>query len=146
MAVERYIKMHPHDGIRDRLEILNQSLQNKFIKISLPTAEGLSVIEIDTIVRIEASSNYSIFYFQDGDSLVVSKTMNQFEEILNGLDFYRIHNTHIINLQYLKKYHKGRGGMVVLTDGTKLAVSVGRKRGFMEHLNTLSLNLGENNP
>ena len=141
LAVERFNRLKPKNNIRQRLEVLNQALQNNFMKISLPTLEGLIVVDVNTIVRIEASSNYSIFLLNSGDRQIVSKSLNQFEDILSGLGFFRIHNTHMINMIYVKKYHRGRGGMVSLTDGSQVSVSAGRKKEFLERLGDFSLNL-----
>lgn len=143
LAIQRYQKVNPKEDIQAKLNLLQDNLQNNFEKISLPTQEGLTVIEIKRIIRIEASSNYSLVYFDDGESLIVSKTLHQFEDILSGQGFCRIHNTHLINLAYIKKYQKGRGGTVSMTDGTKLSVSAGRKKEFLEKLGRISLHLGD---
>jgi len=142
-AVHRYLQITSRQSINSRLEILNQSLQNNYLKISLPTQEGLVITELKEIIRIEADSNYSRFYLKNGTSLMVSKSLNQFEEILSGLGFIRIHNTHIINIDLVRKYQKGRGGTVILEDGTRLPVSIGRKEMFLSHLHGNSINMND---
>lgn len=141
VAVRRFKKIRHASNIKPRLEILNQSLKNQFEKISLPTNDGLIIIEIKEIIRIEASHNYSIFYLTSGQNLIVTKSSNHFEEILRDLNFFRIHNTHLINLQYVKKYIRGQGGSVILSDGTQLSISRSRKADFLESLRNLALGI-----
>jgi two-component system LytT family response regulator len=128
--------------MQSRIDILNNSLKNHFDRISLPSSEGLTIVNLREIIRIEAASNYSIVYLLNGETIVVSKALSQFEEILSDLNFMRVHNTHLINLNYVKKYTKGQGGLVTLTDGTQIAVSRSRKNDFLEALKGLSLTIG----
>ncbi len=140
-AVHRFIRMRADLKISERIQILNQSLQNNFVKISLPTIDGLIILEIDNIIRIEASSNYCQLFLKDKSTVVVSKTLNQFEDILAELHFFRIHNTHMIDLKYVTKYQKGRGGMVTMWDNSQISVSSARKKDFLLQLNQVSVNL-----
>jgi two-component system LytT family response regulator len=141
-AVQRYQKIRPTSTIQSRLNILNNSLKNHFDKISLPSNDGLIIVEIQDIVRLEAAGNYSSVFLSKGDSIIVTKTLNQFEEILTGLHFIRIHNTHLINLRYVKKYQRGQGGVVTMTNGTFLTVSRTRKNEFLEGLKNFSMSMG----
>lgn len=141
-AVQRYLKIRPASNIQSRLDVLNSSLKNNFDKISLPSNDGLIIVEIQEIVRFEAAGNYSTVFLVKGDSIIVTKTLNQFEEILTGLHFVRIHNTHLINLKYVKKYQRGQGGMVTMHNGTSLTVSRTRKNEFLDGLKNLSLTMG----
>lgn len=141
-AVQRYLKIRPITNLQSRLDILNSSLKSHFDKISLPSNDGLIIVEIQDIVRFEAAGNYSTVFLSQGDSIVVTKTLNQFEEILTGLLFVRVHNTHLINLRYVKKYQRGQGGVVTMNNGTQITVSRTRKNEFLEGLKNLSLIMG----
>lgn len=141
-AVQRCLKIRSVSDIQSRLGILNSSLKSHFDKISLPSNDGLIIVEIQNIVRFEAAGNYSTVFLSQGDSIVVTKTLNQFEEILTGLFFIRVHNTHLINLRYVKKYQRGQGGVVTMNNGTQIAVSRTRKNEFLEGLKNLSLTMG----
>jgi len=134
-SVKRFEKNHHDSRMTERIQILNQSLNSNFVKISLPTNDGLIILEIDNIIRIEADSNYCQFFLNNGKSVVVSRTLNHFEKVLSELNFFRVHNTHMINLKYVTKYQKGRGGLVVLTDGSSVGVSATRKKDFLAKLN-----------
>jgi two-component system LytT family response regulator len=141
-AVQRYSRIRPSNNMQTRLDILNSSLKNHFDKISLPSNDGLIIVDIKEIIRFEAAGNYSTVFLDKEESIVVTKTLNQFEEILTGLSFIRIHNTHLINLHFVKKYQRGQGGTVTLTNGTELPVSRARKNEFIEGLRTLSMTMG----
>lgn len=134
-AVNRYQRNHSNNRVNERIEILNQSLQHNYAKISLPTNDGLMILEIDKIVRIEADSNYCQFLLNDQSQVTVSKPLNYFEDLLIELNFCRVHATHIINLNYVKKYSRGRGGLITLTDGSQISVSANRKKDFLTRLN-----------
>jgi two-component system, LytTR family, response regulator len=133
-AVERLAK-HRQLQTKDKLGVLKNSLGNaksQDEKIVIPTSEGLEFIPINTILHIESSSNYSKIYFQNGKSIVVTKLLKDFEDMLLPYRFYRIHNSHLINLKYIEKYLKGDGGQVRLTNGTVIDVARRKKEEFLK--------------
>jgi two-component system LytT family response regulator len=141
-AVHRYLKMRPSQNVQSQLDILNNSLKSNYDKISLPSNDGLIIVQIQDILRLEAAGNYSSVFLAQGEEIIVTKTLNQFEDILSGLGFIRIHNTHLINLSYVKKYQRGQGGVVTMINGIALTVSRTRKNEFIEGLKALSLTMG----
>ena len=106
----------------------------KFTKIALPTLDGIDFIEVDEILRCEASRSYSNFYLRDGSKIVVSKALKEFEDLLTECNFFRVHKSNMINLQYITKYVKGKGGYVVMEDGSNVDVSVRRKEDLLKKL------------
>ena len=119
---------------RERLNILNQSVnenRSQAHKIAVPTNEGLGFVVIKNIIRIESNSNYSRLYLTDGHSLFVTKLLKDFEELLLPYRFFRVHNCHIINLDYIQKYIRGEGGQVVMDNGDVVDVSRRKKEEFM---------------
>jgi two-component system LytT family response regulator len=96
------------------------------------TSEGVEFFEISQIIRIESSSNYSKIHFKDGKVLLVTKLLKDFEEILTPYRFYRIHNSHLINLSYIKKYLRGDGGQVLLQNGEVIDVARRKKEEFLK--------------
>jgi two-component system, LytTR family, response regulator len=120
---------------KDKLGVLKNSLQNtksQDEKIVIPTSEGMEFIAINTILHVESSSNYSKIYFTNGKSILVTKLLKDFEEMLLPYRFYRIHNSHLINLQYIEKYIKGDGGQVKLTNGTLIDIARRKKEEFLK--------------
>jgi len=132
-AVARLVK-YKQSETRERLDILKQSLsehKSQEDKIAVPTSEGLEFIQIKTIVHIESSSNYSKIFFTGGKNLLVTKLLKDFEDILLPYKFYRVHNSHLINLVYIKRYIRGEGGQVVMQDDTCIDVSRRKKEEFL---------------
>ena len=107
-------------------------------KICIPVASGYEYVDTDTIIRCESEINYTIFHFSDRRKMVVSKTLKEFEELLASHNFFRIHNSHLINLAQVKSYTKGKGGFVTLKDGTSIEVSVRRKDDFLKVISNCS--------
>ena len=103
-------------------------------KIILPSMEGFVVAELNDIIRCEASNNYTIFYFRDGKTITVSKPLNNYEKILTDDNFSRVHNKHLVNLKYIKKYVKGKGGYLIMNDNNHVYVSAGKKKEFLEQI------------
>lgn len=101
-------------------------------KVALPTSDGISFLNVDQIVRIEGDSNYSYVFLQSGEKVCITKTLKQIEESLDGQPFYRVHLSHLVNLNHIVKYLKDGGGYLVMSDKTTITVARQRKDGFME--------------
>ena len=102
-------------------------------KISIGTQEGLEIISIKNIIRCEADGSYTTIYCSY-EKIVVTKTLKQIESVLAPFPFFRIHNSNLVNLNHVKRYHKGTGGMVELENGDKVVVSRYKKKEFLEVL------------
>jgi two-component system LytT family response regulator len=83
---------------------------------------------------IKSDGPYSHFYFADGRHLLISKTLREAEETLPTHLFFRIHNSYMVNMQYVQKYLRGEGGEVVMRNGLQLPVSRNRKQEFLNLL------------
>jgi len=119
---------------KERLNILKQSIEenkSQENKIAVPTGEGLEFIVIKNIIRIESSTNYSRLYLTNKQPLLVTKLLKDFEDILTPYRFFRVHNSHLINLNYISKYIRGEGGQVVMENGDVVDVSRRKKEEFM---------------
>jgi two-component system LytT family response regulator len=84
------------------------------------------------ILRVEANGRYAKFYLLKKETILVSKTLGDFEDVLSANQFFRIHDASIINLNHIKKYIRGDGGTVVLSDNTELDVARRRKEDFVK--------------
>jgi two-component system, LytTR family, response regulator len=119
----------------EKLDVLRQNLsdsRSQSDKITISTNEGVEFFEINQIIRIESSSNYSKIFFKDGKNMLVTKLLKDFEEILLPYRFFRIHNSHLINLSYIKKYIRGDGGQVVMQNNEVIDVSRRKKEEFLK--------------
>lgn len=104
-------------------------------KIAIPTfKDQLEFVDFQSILYCEASGAYTYFFTVDGQKLISSKSLKEYEEILPESIFFRLHHSHIINLNKVKKYHKGRGGEVEMENGVFLEVATRRKDEFMKRI------------
>jgi two-component system, LytTR family, response regulator len=120
-----------------KLEALVQNLRNMtqpLRRIVLPTSNGFTVVNPENIIRCESDRNYTFIFLADGRKILVSRTIKEYDEMLSDHNFFRIHQSHLINLDFLKNYTRGRGGYVELTDGTVLDVSARRKSEFLKRM------------
>lgn len=101
-------------------------------KLALPTGDGLVFIEQMDIILCEAEGNYTSFLLKPHNKLLVSKPLSYFEQILNTEQFCRTHQSYIVNLAYVKSYVKGRGGYIIMNEGSKVEVSVRMKNNLLD--------------
>ena len=108
---------------------------DQFRKIALPTMDGIYFERVNDIISLEAKGNYTYLYFTRGRQLLISKTLREMEAMLaTNTQFVRIHRSFTINLNYLLKYIKGKGGFVEMEGGTHFNVSIGKKQAFLDAL------------
>lgn len=135
-AVERLADKSNHKS-KERFEALRQKLSDPRSQentIPVPTSDGIEFLQIKDIIRIESSSNYSRLILIGGRILVVAKLLREFEELLSPYRFYRVHNSHLINLLFVKKYVRGDGGQIILRNGDVVDVSRRKKDEFLQIL------------
>lgn len=120
----------------DRVSQLLESMQVKKPgkRFAVPTMEGLILINPDDIEYVKSNGAYSHFYFTDRHHLLISKTLKEAEEVLPPEDFFRIHNSYLVNLKYVQKYIRGEGGEVAMMNGEMIPVSRARKQDFLNLL------------
>ena len=126
--------------INERMEVFNQHYFNKpnpFRKMSISALDGIYFINIQDIIRCEAEDNYTHIHLSNGDKITASKTIKAYEDMLVSVNFYRVHKSHLINLNYMKKFVKGDGGYLIMDDGKKIEVSRRRRPAFMEQMRRL---------
>ena len=120
------IKDIPVMNERKRLEALKKNLNSANAEdhtIALPETNGFSIVKVNEIIRCEGERNYSRIFFKDGTSILVSRTLLDFDNLLVSHGFFRIHKSHLINLKYVNRYLKTDGGMVEMIDKIQLPVS-----------------------
>lgn len=109
-----------------------KSPSNKSAKIALPAAHGFEIHNINDIVRFEADGCYTKVFLKEGKTLLISKTLKEFEDTVPEANFYRVHKSHIINLSYLKEFSNTDGGQVTLLDGSVIEISRRRTADFVQ--------------
>ncbi len=111
-------------------------LNNKHEQIVLPHKEGFQVVNIREILRFEGDRNYTNVHFLNRDQLLVAKTLKEYEELLKDYDFFRVHQSNIINMKCVKGYVNGRGGKIQLIDNTEVDLARSRKKEFLKFFKT----------
>lgn len=152
-AIDYLVKPIESDGlrkavekVRDKLvtrqkananiEALLYNLQSKLHKsgrLKIPTMEGFEMIEIDDIAYCKADNNYTEIHFTDNSTYLSSKNLKQYEEQLRGYDFFRIHQSYLINFKHILSYN--RSGWVKMTNGKELEVSPQKREAFKKWIN-----------
>lgn len=142
-ATDYLLKPISMDELGEAIDkILQRSENNSFTqlqsqKILLPTTKGSMVVNINDIIRIESNSNYCCFYIVNKPKTVVAKTLKEYEEMLTGSHFFRVHQSHLVNLNYVEYFHPGAEEYVILTNGEQIEVSRRRKAEFLQRLSSL---------
>jgi len=104
--------------------LTNLKTQNdSFAKLAIPSMDGLEFVDMDDIIRCEAQKNYTYIYSSDGQKFIFSRTLKDIESMLPAKHFLRVHQSHLINLNSIKKYVKGNGGELIMKDGSIVQVS-----------------------
>lgn len=137
-AVDRVKRNQYDESVNKRLNQLVNDLSvpnyNANEKISLSTSEGVSIIKVNEIVRLEADRVYTTIYLSNGIKHVASKVLKKFEELLSINKFLRVHSGHLINKDFINKYVSEDGGYVVMTDGAQVPVARRRKHEFLAQI------------
>jgi two-component system LytT family response regulator len=119
------------------IDLLLENIRRKvdhFKRIALSTSDGIHLFEISDIIRCESEDNYTKFYIKNNKPILISKTLKEYEDLLTEHGFERIHQSHLINLAYLKSYIKKEGGYVVMADNSNLPISQRKKERLQELL------------
>jgi two-component system LytT family response regulator len=123
----------------ESIENLSQSMSSKGYgnKVAISHTRGIKLIDIHDIMYLEASGNCTVLYFKDGTRYLDTRTLKIYEGILNPAFFYRIHKSHIVNMEYLKEYLNEDGHFAILKNGKLLSVARNRVSNFVKTLKSL---------
>ena len=138
-AVEKAAVKEEQGSLDEKLQVLISQLQSpvRQERIALPVADGMQFFHTDEILRCESDSNYTHISLTNGKKITIAKTLKEVEESLRGVDFYRIHQSHLVNMNHISKVVKGEGGYVVMKDGTTITISRNKKEAFLESFRKL---------
>lgn len=107
------------------------------MRLGLPTLKGFVVVKLEEIIYCEAERSYSIFHLVNDKTIVVSRPLIDYENLLSGTTFLRIHKSFLINLQCVREYQKGEGGIVIMSNGVQLEISRRKKELFIDKMKEL---------
>lgn len=117
----------------------NQQLDLLLSNIRQPAVQRIAIlhkneyifVSVHDIMRLEAKGAYTLIFVSDGRCYTVTKNIKEYEELLPHEMFCRVHHSHLININFIKTYHRGRGGYIEMHDGASIEVSVRRKEDFL---------------
>jgi len=137
-AIRRVEKRQHGKGGSQNVEALLYNLQKagspKEMKLCIPTFKGFAILKLEDIILCEAEKNYTIIHLKDKKNIIVSRPLLEYENILEGTTFLRIHRTFLINLQHVTEYHRGEGGMIIMSNGEEVEISRRKKDIFLTRI------------
>jgi two-component system LytT family response regulator len=99
--------------------------------VALPAGDGLVFINVAEIIHCDSDSNYTTLHLDSGKKMIVTKTLKDVETLLPQHEFFRIHHSHLVNLNHIKKYVRGNAGYVVMSSGVNITVARNKKEEFL---------------
>lgn len=136
-AIEKADMYIEKENISDRISTFFQHYDNETPtqkkQIALRNAESIYRVAIDDIVSYEADKNYTLFHLNNGEKILVSHSMKEYDDLLLNMSFMRLHQSYTINLKHLKRFDKD-SSEVVMSDNSKIPVSHRRKEELMRIL------------
>ena len=129
-AVEKVIRKRSQKGGEgsESLKVLMENLRSPTpSRLAIPTSDGMEYLNPKEIIRIEADRSYSWFYLSGNRKILVSKHLKEFQELLGDRNFFRSHNSHLINLKYVRKYIRKEGGYIEMNDNSVIPISRSKK-------------------
>lgn len=127
------------EGAENQYKVLleNVSKTDSEKKICLSTTNEMRICEVNNIIRCESEHNYTTFYFTNEKPLMISKTIKEYEDLLGSHGFERVHQSHLVNLKFVKSYLKKEGGFLLLTNGTEVPIARRKKDQVLEKVKNL---------
>jgi two-component system LytT family response regulator len=137
-AIEKHLKKTQHKIPAEQIDALLTNVQaekkGKRGRVALASKESIEFVDPQDIVVCEANSNYTNVYLVEGRKRVISKTLKEFEDLLTPFDFFRPHNSHLVNLSRVREFIRGDGGYLVMENKMKIPVSKNRRERLLDLL------------
>ncbi len=136
-SVQKLTNKYEKENITKKMDLLLQNISIKDHQektLAIPTINGYDFVKVSDIMRCDSNINYTTIFLISGKKITVAKTLKEFEEILSFAGFFRVHNSHLINMVYMQSYNKGKTGKIKLSDGSEVDVSSRRRNTFLEKI------------
>lgn len=121
----------PIQNLETILQVPDRTVLTKELRLCLPTLKGFIILKLDEIVYCEAKRTYTIFHLVSRKTITISKPLFDYDRLLEGTTFFRIHKSYLINLLHAKEYIRGKGGTVIMSNGMDIEVSRSKKDQFL---------------
>jgi len=117
-----------------KLAFQNLQLPRKHKRIALASTDKIEFFDVDSIIRCLGENNYTRFFFENGESRLVSKPLSEYEELLDEFDFIRVHKSHLVNGAKISSFIKNDGGYLLTSDGCSVPVSRRKKDELLDRM------------
>ena len=135
--VETRIQAEKKEWTETLMHNLNKAGSPSEMKLCLPTLKGFIVVKLDDIIYCEAERSYTIFHLDGKRTVTVSKSLIEYDNLLHETQFFRIHKSFLVNLNHIKEYQRGEGGLVIMNDNAEIEVSRRKKEFFLNRMKEL---------
>jgi two-component system LytT family response regulator len=130
--VENRLEAGKREGMTEALlHNLSKTGNPSEMRLCLPTLKGFIVLRLEEIIYCEAERSYTVFHLEHNKTVIVSKPLLDYENLLKDTSFLRIHKSFLINLHHVREYQRGEGGMVIMSDDAEIEVSRRKKDQFL---------------
>lgn len=126
--------MKKQENIRLKQLIKHLNTQGGSTKIGLASQNTVEFVELAAIIRCEADNNYTHIYLDSGQKKTVSKTLKDYEELLQEFGFIQVHQSHLVNKGHIQSYQKNDGGLLRMSDGSIIPISRNRKNSIIAQI------------
>jgi two-component system LytT family response regulator len=133
-SINRLVESKPSDELSTKLEALKDN-HKSLEKLALHDAQGIQLVKVNEVLFCKSSNNYTEFHLANQKLILVSRTLKEFDELLSGNGFFRVHQSYLINLNRVSQYLKQDGGYVKMEDGTLIGVSRRKKEELLKLFN-----------
>ncbi|MCB0496010.1 MAG: response regulator transcription factor [Cyclobacteriaceae bacterium] len=137
-AIEK-VKFKIQHQRNDYLQVLVENIASVKKKIVLKDVDNIHVVEVVDIIRCEAEGSYTIFHTKENRKIVISKTLKEYDMLLSPYGFIRVHHSHLVNVNEIKRFNKTQEHQVVMSNGDKLPVSFRKKDQLIQRLSELGI-------
>ena len=132
-AIRQVIQKQSEDKLKQINSLLKHIDDNKrsVKRVALPLGDGLLFFDLADIVHCESDGNYTTLFMVSGQKMMVTKTLKDIEVLFKGNDFFRIHHSHLVNMNHIRKYVRGNGGYLIMSNGASIIVARSKKQEFL---------------
>lgn len=120
------------------VKLLNEQLKKpddaNFQRLALHTQDKIYIVEIAEILRCESDGNYTRFHLKDKSTLLVTRTLKDFDDLLTPMNFIRVHQSHLVNIVFVREFNKRDGGYLIMRDGSEVLVSTRKRAEVIDRL------------
>ena len=133
-AIEKVNASKKEIKLEDKLQSLFSNMNQKADKINIAADGKIYLLDKEEVVMLKSDKSYTTIFLNDDNSILVSKTLKEVEKKFNFPQFYRVHNSYLININHVKEYLKSDGGELVMSNGMRAGISRNKKADLLEKL------------